>query len=146
MNSLLYVLLLAAAPISEVRGAIPAGIALGIPLWEVFLVATLANILIIPTLFALLRVSKLRSLVFKILGQRIQGKIDKNKEKFEKYGEFALAIFVGIPLPFTGVYTGVLIAEFLGWNRLKSSIAISLGVLIAAAIVLLASAGVFSLI
>jgi uncharacterized membrane protein len=61
----------------------------------------------------------------------------------EELGYIALMIFVAIPLPGTGAWTGTLIAWTLGLNRLKSFIAIAVGVLIAGLLVLLLSLGVF---
>ncbi len=61
----------------------------------------------------------------------------KHNAEFEKYGSIGLAIFVGIPLPATGAWTGCLIAWILGLERKKSLLAISLGVVVAGIIVLI---------
>ncbi len=61
--------------------------------------------------------------------------------QMNKYGYLALAIFVGIPLPITGAWTGTLIAWLLDLNRKKSFIAIASGVIIAGVLVTLATLG-----
>ena len=77
--------------------------------------------------------------------KRIQKKVDKFEERHAAYGFIALTIFVSIPFPTTGAWTGTIIAWLLGLERKKSIIAIACGVLIAGTIVSLASLGIFSL-
>lgn len=146
MNLYLYVAAVAATPVSELRGAIPLGLSLHLDPLAVTMLAIFANIAIIPIVFAALKISKLRILVFNILDKHLHKKINQNKARFELLSELALVIFVAIPLPGTGAYTGVLIAELLGLNRIRSGIAIALGVCMAGALVFLASVGVINLV
>tara|TARA_Y100000310_G_C20494772_1_gene720984 strand:- start:86 stop:526 length:441 start_codon:yes stop_codon:yes gene_type:complete len=145
MNPYIYVALASMSPVLELRGAIPLGLGLHLDLFTLMLVAVLANILIIPLSFLVLKFAKFREILFRILGERIEKKIARHRARFETFGELALIPFVAIPLPFSGAYTGILLAEVLGYNRVKSGLAIAIGVLIAAAIVMLASIGVISL-
>ena len=77
--------------------------------------------------------------------KKIQKKTDKFEKQYTSLGIIALMLFVAIPLPGTGAWTGCILAWVLGLERKKSIIAISAGVLIAGLIVFLVSLGVFSL-
>ncbi len=145
MNSYLYLSGLAAAPISEVRGALIYGLSQGITPWKVFLFSTAINIAIIPVIFQILQIGKFRKVAFKVFGKRMHEKVERNRSKFEKGGLLALIPFVGIPLPFTGAYTGIFISEILGFNRRKATIAIALGVIMAAAITFLSVNGILAI-
>ncbi len=129
--------LLSVLPISEVRGAIPLAFYNELGWFIIFLV--LLNILTIPLIFLFL--DNINTLLLKIKPykrffektvERTRRKIHK---KIEKYGYLGLMLFVAIPLPFTGAYTGTLAAWFFKMNRKKSFIAIALGVIIASIIV-----------
>ena len=133
-------------PVIELRGAIPSGIALGLDPLTVALLAIVGNMLPIPfiilfirRIFAWMRTKNewLNRLVFKM-----EAKADKHKAKITKYEFWGLCIFVAIPLPGTGAWTGALAAAMLEM-RLKDAIpSIFLGVIIAAFIVTLLSSGV----
>lgn len=140
LPSELLVFLLAMAPISEVRGAIPTGLVLGLSFWKVFLISLLGNILSVFLLLLLLdpltnflneRSKKFRKFS-KWLFSRTRKKINK---KIEKYEEIGLLIFVAIPLPFTGGWTGAIGAFLLGFPFKLSFILVSTGIVIAAIIV-----------
>ncbi len=73
-------------------------------------------------------------------------KVEKNKEKIQKYEMFGLMIFVAIPLPGTGAWTGALVASVLKMDFKYSMLSIALGSLIADAIMLLVSYGALGLI
>jgi len=133
--------LISLLPIFELRGAIPVGIALfkQNPI-IVYIVAVIFNLLpILPILYLLVPIRKFlvnRGLLhrfFKYLDRRAE----KNSKIVEKYGEFGLALFVAIPLPITGAWTGSLIAVFMGLPPMKSFLYISLGVFSAGVIVTL---------
>jgi uncharacterized membrane protein len=68
-------------------------------------------------------------------------KVEKNKEKIEKYGFWGLVLFVGIPLPGTGAWTGCLVASVLEMDRKKAFLAALLGVLMASIIMMFISFG-----
>ena len=75
----------------------------------------------------------------------IQKRVDRIETRLPVYGYFALTLFVAIPLPVTGAWTGTLIAWILGLERTRSKAAIALGVCIAGLIILIASLGVLNL-
>jgi len=77
--------------------------------------------------------------------KRFQKKVDKFEKRYETLGFLALVLFVSIPLPGTGAWTGCLISWSLGLDRKKSIIVISLGVLIAGIIILLGTLGFINL-
>jgi len=150
MQNLLSAIILSILPISELRGGIPLAIASGINPWQAFLICTLFNILIIPLVFLFLDfihkyLYKIR--IYKIIFDKI---ITRARNKFQKHAgtkwEYpALFIFVAVPLPGTGAYTGSLIAWLFNLKRRKSILAIALGVLVAGIIITLISFGIFSL-
>lgn len=132
-------------PILELRGGIIAGYALGLPLGENFLIAYIGNLLPIPFIllfikfiFKLLKKTRFKNIILK-LENKSMGK----SEKIQKYGYFGLFLFVAIPLPGTGAWTGALIASLLNMDIKKSFIAIALGVLCAGIIISLLSYGLF---
>lgn len=137
--------LMAMAPVSEARGAIIYGLGLGIDKGVVLISAILLNILVIPIIWYFLNRAHFNKLAFKIFGKKMDHKIDKYKKKFESYEELALLIFVAVPLPVTGAWTGIFIAHILKLDFKKSFYVIALGVIIAALIVFYAAAGTISL-
>jgi uncharacterized membrane protein len=136
---------LAIAPISEARGAILYGIGMGLNPVLTFVISTIANILIIPVVFFVLRQANLREFIFKLFRKTAENHMHKNKMIY-LYEELALFAFVAVPLPVTGGYTAVLISELLGWDWRKSFLAISAGITVSAIIVLLAAEGVIHLV
>jgi uncharacterized membrane protein len=137
----LQVLLLTMAPISELRGAIPVGlITFHLPFWEVFLISFFGNL--IPVIFLLLLLDPLANFlskhfsIFKKFFNWLFQRTRKNvAPSIEKYGKKALVIFVGIPLPITGGWTGSIAAFLFGMPFKVAFPLISLGVLIAGGIV-----------
>lgn len=156
MNQFFLALILSILPISELRVGLPLAVDYALknslPIFPLFFLIVLLNIIIIfPILFFLdylhenlMKFSLYRS-VFGILIRQTRKKIDKVERKLPIYGYFALTLFVAIPLPVTGAWTGCLIAWILGLERKRAVPAIALGVMIAGIIVLLASLGVLSL-
>ncbi|MEM4703167.1 MAG: small multi-drug export protein [Candidatus Pacearchaeota archaeon] len=144
MDILLLSILLSLAPISELRGAIPLAITSGTNPLVAFLVCVASNLLVAPFVFFLL--DKIYFLIFrKTLKEH--GIIQKLKKKsleknFNRYGFFALTIFVAIPFPLTGAWSGSLIAWVLGFDEKKAIAAVSIGVVIAGVIVTLISLGI----
>ncbi|MBR5155823.1 MAG: small multi-drug export protein [Clostridia bacterium] len=130
-------------PVIELRGAIPFGVSIGLDVWTVSILAIIGNI--IPTPFIILFIRKifewLRSKSDRLnkLVSRLEAKADKHKAKVTRYEFWGLCLFVAIPLPGTGAWTGALIAAMLEM-RLKDAIpSIFLGVVIAAIIMGLSS-------
>ncbi|WP_242935091.1 COG2426 family protein [Eubacterium pyruvativorans] len=126
-------------PILELRAGIPAGVAAGLNPWQAMLVAVAGNILPVP--FALLFLRKiLRTLrrtssrLNRIIARYEQKTLTK-AEKVRKYEALGLLLFVAVPLPGTGAWTGAVIASILK-IRLKTAVPmILLGLLIAGVIV-----------
>jgi uncharacterized membrane protein len=139
MNPLIAEVLLSMAPVSELRGGIPWALSQGVSPYVAYIVAVLANIVVVPIIFFFLESVhhyfmniKIYKKVFDRFMERARKKLHK---KVEKYGYFGLTLFVAIPLPVTGAWTGTLGAWFFGMDKIKSFFAILLGVLIAGLIV-----------
>jgi uncharacterized membrane protein len=141
------VFLIAMIPIAELRVALPLALAYyKLPVLTAYLIAVLGNL--IPVIFILLFIgpvsdwlikrSRLFELFFKWLFERTRNKFIR---KYEKYGLIALTIFVAIPLPITGAWTGSLAAWLFGIEIKKAFTAIALGVMIAGIIVYLVTFG-----
>lgn len=129
---------MSAVPLIEQRGAIPYGIFSGQPVWLVFLVSLAGSILPVP--FILLLFNQiyqwlLKWQFFDRVVKHIDKKIAKNQATFEKYEELALIIFIAIPLPTTGLWTGSAIASFLKLDFKKSLFCAVLGGIISATII-----------
>ena len=141
MSELLQVFLLSMIPVGELRLSIPVGIAIYhlIPFW-VFLASVMGNL--IPAIFLLLFLKKVsaylseKSKFFKKTFSWWENRAkEKQTEKIEKYGAIGLALFVAIPLPLTGAWTGALLATIMKLPLKKSLPAIFCGVVGAGLIV-----------
>ena len=143
----LAVLMCAMIPIIELRGAIPLGCVLGLPFWQTFIIAIIGNL--IPSPFILLFIHKIISWLkrFKFTKKMAiwaETRAEVKSEKRENLSFMGLAIFVAVPLPGTGAWTGSLVANFLGIRFKKSILAVTLGVLVAAVVVTCVSYGIAS--
>ncbi len=150
MKKYFWVFLIAMVPLIEIRGAIPYAVGFGLPLVPSILVAILGNMLPVPFIFLFARKVLEWGKDKKVTGKFFTWCIEKGEKggrKLEaKAGKglyWALFLFVGIPLPGTGAWTGTLAASILNMDFKKSSLAVMAGVLLAGAIMLLASLGVF---
>ena len=144
-----YVLFISMFPIVELRGAIPIAFARDLDPAISFAVAIVGNLLPIPFILLLIRkvcewMKKTKHLskipIF------LEQKVEKHKEKVTKYGKWGLFLFVAIPLPGTGAWTGALIASFLNFKFRDSIIAIVGGVITAGIIMTVVSFGLLGLI
>ncbi|MCI9402409.1 MAG: small multi-drug export protein [Oscillospiraceae bacterium] len=125
-------------PIVELRGGIPFGVALGLPYPVAFTAAVIGNVLPAPFIIVYIR------RIFQWMRQRLprlDGIVDKLERKahlkgnkVNKYKYLGLMLFVGIPLPGTGVWTGALAAAFLDMPLRKAMPSIILGVILAGCI------------
>lgn len=150
MNTILNTFLLSILPISELRGAIPYGISNNINPLSVFIIAVLSNFLVVPITFFFLDYLHKHFLRIKSYNKFFNIYIEKKRKNFEKHVgtkfEFwALMIFVLIPLPMTGGYSGALLAWFFKLKRRKSYLAIFLGIIEAGIIVTLTTLGIKNL-
>lgn len=137
-------------PLIELRGAIPIGVGMGVPLVHAYIIAVIGNMLPVPIIFFFARKVLEWGKDKKYIGKFFTFCIEKGHRGGEKLKKkagrglfIALMLFVGIPLPGTGAWTGTLAASFLDMDFKKSSLAVMLGVLIAGVIMGLASAGLF---
>ncbi|CDI50725.1 COG2426 family protein [Clostridium tetani] len=136
---LLKVFLMSAVPIVEQRGAIPMGIFMyNINPVLVCIVSFLGSLLPVP--FILLLFNSIfkwmkKYKIFDPLNNIIENKIRKNTGKLEKYKEIGLIIFVGIPLPTTGLWTGSAVTAFMGLDFKKSFLCAVVGGLISAIVI-----------
>jgi len=140
-STIAWAVLLSLLPISELRGSIPFLLANGVPVGAAFALGVAANALVGPiawiflsTLHRLLSRWRPYAAVFERLVGRARRKVHA---AVERWGFWGLAVFVGIPLPFTGAWTGVLGAWVLGMEWRKSLAAVAAGVLLAGVIVTL---------
>lgn len=137
-------------PIVELRGAIPVGVAFGLPVWQAALISIVGNIIPAPFIIAFIRVimdwlrtkSKAMQKFVAWLEKKGTGPKADQVRKAEFWG---LMLFVAVPLPGTGAWTGSLVAALLDIRMKRALPPIILGVLIAAVIVSLATAGVVTL-
>lgn len=142
-------MLVSMIPVVELRGGIPFGVAAGLPVWAAYLAAVIGNLLPVPFIVVYIR------RVFQFMRQhmpRLNSVVDKMEQKAHlksasvlKYQYLGLAIFVAIPLPGTGAWTGALVAAFLDMRLKKAMPSIVGGVLSAGLIISILSYGVKSL-
>ena len=145
----LLVFLLSMVPLVELRGGVPAGLTMGLDPLSVFIVCVIGNMLPVPIIFFFARKVLEWGADKPLLGKICTFFLEKGKKGGEKLqakagrGLFvALLLFVGIPLPGTGAWTGTLAAAMLDMDFKKSVIAVVLGVMLAGVIMGLATAGV----
>ncbi len=131
--------ILSILPISELRGAIPYAYFNGLSLQASFLLGVLCNCLVAPIGFLFLnslhKVLDKCSLYHRIFEKTVTKARNKVGEKVKQYGLWGLMVFVAVPLPITGAWTGTIGAWVLGLDKKKSILSIWMGVLIAGIIV-----------
>ncbi|MBN2453913.1 small multi-drug export protein [Candidatus Woesearchaeota archaeon] len=139
MLDILQVILVSILPIAELRGGIPLAYGLGLSPAAAYIVAVAANIAIVPVIFFFLDYLHkhfMRIPPYRKLFNHFLERARRNAEaKLKRWGYFGLVLFVGIPLPITGAYTGTLAAWFFELERKKAMLAIALGVMMAGVIV-----------
>ena len=133
-------------PILELRGGLIAARILGVEFIKAFIICYSANIIPVPFILLFInwifnKMSKWKPT--KKIVDWLSNKTLKKKDQIDKYGYFGLFLFVGIPLPGTGAWTGSLLAILLNLDKKKSFITIALGVLAAGIIMSLLSYGIF---
>ncbi len=143
----LVVFFISLMPILELRGGLLAASLLKMDPVESYIIAIIGNILPIP--FILLFINKILEWMrnskigfINTFANWLYKKVDKHKEPIEKYGFWGLVLFVGIPLPGTGAWTGCLIASVLNMNRKKAFLAAVIGVFMASIIMMIISFGI----
>lgn len=137
--SYILTLFISMIPIVELRGAVPFAIAQGIPMWEAIGIAAIGNMLPVPFIFFFARRVLEWGTNKPIIGKFFTWCLKKGHSGGQKLNKaagetkifWALLLFVGIPLPGTGAWTGTLAASILDWDFKRSVIAVMLGVLLA---------------
>ena len=142
------VVIVSMLPVIELRGGIPLARLLMLPLWQAIVFSAIGNILPIP--FILLFVEKVfdwlrPTKLFGPLVEKLEKRALSKSDSIKKAEFWGLALFVGIPLPGTGGWTGSLAASLLKVDIRKASLAILLGIAIASTIMSLVSYGVFAM-
>lgn len=142
----IVVFIISLMPILELRGGLIAAALLKVNPIAGYIVSIIGNALPVP--FILLFISKILDVMEKSkikwlnkFSNFLKTKADKNKSQIEKYGYFGLVLFVGIPLPGTGAWTGCLVASLLNLDKKKSFFCVLVGILIASIIMMILSYG-----
>ena len=149
LQSYILVFLISMVPLIELRGAIPYSQVMGLPLLESYIIAIIGNMLPVPIIYLFARKVLEWGADKPVIGGFFTWCLEKGKHGGEKLqakagrGLFvALLLFVGIPLPGTGAWTGTLAASLLDIDFKSSILAVMGGVLLAGVIMGLASGGV----
>lgn len=151
IKNYVIIFLISMVPLIELRGAIPVSQAMQLPIVPSYLVSILGNMLPVPIIYVFARKILEWGQEKKIIGGICRFFLNKGTAAGEKLqakagrGIFlALLLFVGIPLPGTGAWTGTLAASLLNMNFKQTVIAVMLGVLLAGCIMMAGSLGLFS--
>ena len=141
----LIVFIISLMPILELRGGLIAAALLNLNIVRAFIVCFIGNIIPIPLIlwlitpiFNYLKKTKL----FSGLVNKLENKALSKKDKIERLEYIGLMLFVGIPLPGTGAWTGCLIAALLNMNKKKAMLYAILGVIMAGIIMMIFSYGI----
>ena len=141
----IIIFIISLMPILELRGGLLAASLLDVEFVRAAIICIVGNVLPIP--FVLLFLRFVLDLFEKWKPTKkvvtwLEKKVESKREQIDKYGYWGLVIFVGIPLPGTGAWTGALLAVMLGLNRKKSFVCILLGAMLAAIIMSILSYGI----
>lgn len=145
LGEMVFTLLVSMIPVVELRGGIPFGTALGLPPWAALCAAVVGNLIPVPFIIVYIRriflwlrrrFPKLNRLV-----DKLERKAHLKGRKVSKYKYLGLFVFVAIPLPGTGAWSGAAIAALLGMRMRPALLSITLGVLIAGVIMTVGSYG-----
>ncbi len=146
----LIVFFVSMIPIIELRGAIPYAVGFGLPLLPSYIIAIIGNMIPVPFIFLFARKVLVWGSTKKYIGKFFTWCLKKGEKGGEKLKQsagkglyIALLIFVGIPLPGTGAWTGTLAASLLNMDFKKSTLAVMGGVILAGIIMGILSLGVF---
>ena len=145
----LWVFLISMVPIIELRGAIPVAVGMGLPLIPSYIICIIGNMLPVPFIYFFARKVLIWGSEKPVIGKFFTFCLEKGEKGGKKLqakagrGLFvALLLFVGIPLPGTGAWTGTLAASLLDMDFKSSVVAVMCGVLLAGVIMALISNGV----
>ena len=143
----ILVFIISLMPILELRGGLIAASLLKMNPISSYIIAMIGNILPIPFILWFMNsiLNWMHNCKFKRIrkvAKWLDKKVKKHKKSIEKYGFWGLVLFVGVPLPGTGAWTGCLIASVLEMDKKKSLIAALIGVLMASVIMMILSFGI----
>lgn len=145
----LTVAIVSMIPFIELRGAIPIGVAMGLPIKTAIIISLIGST--IPAILIIYLIGYVFDILRHIqfmdrLITKINVKTLSKREQIEKFGYIGLILFVGIPLPGTGAWSGSLLAHLLNLDKKKSILSIALGNMVAAIIISTLSYGIFKFI
>ena len=152
MKKYLLAFLVSMVPLIELRGGVPIALGMGLNYTEALLVCIIGNMLPVPIIYFFARKVLIWGADKKHIGKFFRFCLEKGERGGQKLtkaagrgGLFvALMLFVGIPLPGTGAWTGTLAASFLNMGIKSTVLAVVLGVIMAGIIMAVATTGVFS--
>ena len=142
-------MLVSMIPVVELRGGIPFGVAAGLPVWAAFTAAVIGNLIPVPFIIVYIRrifqwmrrhMPRFNSLV-----DKLERKAHLKGQRVSKYKYLGLAIFVAIPLPGTGAWTGSLAAAFLDMPLRRAIPSVVAGVVTAGLAISILTYGIASL-
>ena len=149
VGEFLWTMLLSMAPVMELRGGLPIGVSMGLPLPAAFAAAVVGNMIPVPFIILFVRrifawvrrrIPRLNSLI-----DRLERRAEGKRELVLRYQTWGLLILVAIPLPGTGAWTGALVAALMDLRLKKALPAIFGGVVIAGILISLITYGVTAL-
>lgn len=151
LRKYLLIFLVSMVPLVELRGAIPIAVGMGLNYWESLVICVIGNMLPVPVIYFFARKVLIWGAHRKYIGKFFTFCLEKGERAGQKLTKaagrkglfLAIMLFVGIPIPGTGAWTGTLGASFLNMGFKSTVVAVCLGVIIAGCIMGLASAGVF---
>ena len=154
LQKYILVALVSMVPLVELRLGVPIAVGMGLPYWPSLIVCAIGNMLPVPIIYFFARKVLIWGADKKYIGKIFTFFLEKGEKAGRKLtakagrgGLFlALLLFVGVPVPGTGAWTGTLAASFLNMGIKSTAVAVSLGVVMAGIIMGLASTGVFSMI
>lgn len=145
----ILVFIISLMPILELRGGLIAAALLGLDPLPSYIISIIGNVLPVP--FILLLITKILAWMknskvkfFNKIANWLNEKVEKHKGQIEKFGYLGVVLFVGIPLPGTGAWTGSLIASVLNMDRKKTFLAVLVGLFMASVIMMLLSFGIIA--
>ncbi len=146
IKAVLLTFFMSMLPVVELRGAIPVGVASGLPPVAAFIIAFLGNLVPVPFIIVFIRKIfawiRTKSRFWNNMVTKMETKAARNAEKVLKYESIGLFILVAVPLPGTGAWTGSLVAAFLDMRLKRALPSIVAGVAAAGIIVYLITYGV----
>ena len=137
LGETLLTMLISMLPVVELRGGLPAGVAMGLPIPVAFAASLVGNMIPVPFQWVRIHIPKLEGFI-----SHLEARAEAKSADVLRYQTWGLLIFVAIPLPGTGAWTGALIAAVLNMRLKRAVPVIFLGVVIAGCIITLLTHGV----